>query len=97
MHISHKCMNETFPRAGNDNNPREQVSEASIELARIHAYNTIGEWRNTVRWSSIADDAKMLLLENLQAVQDKLFLKELASEKALAEARALLTSAGVPE
>ena len=83
--------------ASNDNSPREQVSEASIELARIHAYNTIGQWRDSIRWSSISDDQKMTLVESLHEIQDKLFLKELASEKALADARALLATAGVPE
>jgi len=73
------------------------VSEASIELARIHAYNTIGEWRNSVRWSNITDNQKMTLAEALHEIQDKLFLKELASEKALADARALLLTAGIPE
>ncbi len=86
------------PKSGvSDNNPRELVSEASIELARIHAYNTIGEWRTNVRWSSLEDDQKMTLVEALHEIQDKLFQKELESEKALANARALLTSAGIPE
>ena len=81
----------------NDNSPREQFSETSIELARIHAYNTIGEWRNSVRWSTIPDDQKATLAESLHDIQDRLFLKQLESEKALADARALLTSAGIRE
>lgn len=89
-------MNES-PKAANDNNPHELVSEASIELARIHAYNTIGEWRDNIRWSSLTDEQKMTLLQSLTELQDKLFLKELESEKALALARDLLTAAGIPE
>jgi len=89
-------MNQSLA-ASSGNNPREQVSEASIELARIHAYNTIGQWRDSVRWSDITEEQKVALVEALRDLQDKLFLKESSSEKALAEARALLAAAGVPE